>query len=332
LNIFLQSLQYTSIIGEKSEEISKLKDSNQYFQGRFNEMSEKLQKVNEYLISVGGAVQPVSDNKKEFLLPENIKESDLSKKDKHTLNSLKGASFVLLDIEHYVTTRSKKIESAISLTGLVMKSENNKLIIQKIHSLEKNSTSLENKGDNDTQDLERAIIEKQNSPLYDQEAVAAFAGNFDKLIALEKLAKVVPLGLPMKNFYLSSGFGGRSDPITHFHATHQGLDLIGVKHERIFAPSQGKVVLAGKFSNYGNAVVIDHGFGITTLYGHLSSIKVREGQFVKKGETIALQGSTGRSTGEHLHYEVRYKNIALNPKKFIDAGSYLSKQQYYVNS
>jgi len=95
------------------------------------------------------------------------------------------------------------------------------------------------------------------------------------------------------------------------------------------------VILAGKFSDYGTAIVIDHGFGITTRYGHLSQIKVQEGQVVKQGEVIALQGNTGRSTGSHLHYEVRYKDIPLNPRKFLEAGDILfndEKAPSHVNS
>jgi murein DD-endopeptidase MepM/ murein hydrolase activator NlpD len=127
----------------------------------------------------------------------------------------------------------------------------------------------------------------------------------------------------MKNYYMSSGFGTRIDPITRRHTPHRGLDFVGPNRERIISPSSGKVILARWFSDYGNAIVIDHGNGITTRYGHLSKIKVTEGQRVNTGQVIALQGSTGRSTGQHLHYEVRYRNVPLNPKKFIEAGKTL---------
>ncbi len=96
-----------------------------------------------------------------------------------------------------------------------------------------------------------------------------------------------------------------------------------------------RVIFAGKKNGYGSAVIISHGYKITTLYGHLSTIKVRVGQSVGKGEIIAQQGSTGRSTGEHLHYEVRYKNIPLNPRKFLEAGDQLLNDENnskYVSS
>lgn len=134
----------------------------------------------------------------------------------------------------------------------------------------------------------------------------------------------MPFGKPMKNYHISSSYGTRIDPITGRKARHRGLDFVGVDKEPIISPSDGKVILAGKYSEYGNAVVIDHGFGITTRYGHLSEIKVRKGQIVKTGEVIALQGNSGRSTGPHLHYEVRYKKSPLNPSKFLEAGKFLS--------
>jgi len=158
-----------------------------------------------------------------------------------------------------------------------------------------------------------------------------FNSEIDYLMVLERLANIMPLSRPMKNYYISSSFGRRADPITRRHALHHGLDFVGVTNEKIVSPSLGKVVLAGKFSNYGNAVVIDHGFGITTRYGHLAMVKVGTGQIVKKGDVIAIQGNTGRSTGPHLHYEVRYKNIPLNPKKFLEAGDALFNNEKTIN-
>ena len=141
---------------------------------------------------------------------------------------------------------------------------------------------------------------------------------------LEKLTKTLPLSKPMKRYYISSGFGHRVDPITHRLTPHRGLDFVGAYQEKVISPSSGKVVLARRFSDYGNAIVIDHGNGVTTRYGHLSKIKVLEGKRVEMGEVIGLQGSTGRSTGSHLHYEVRYKNVPLNPRKFLEAGEILN--------
>ena len=132
---------------------------------------------------------------------------------------------------------------------------------------------------------------------------------------LEKLAQALPFNRPMKNYYISSTFGVRVDPITRQYHHHAGLDFVGASNEKIISPSSGKVILAGKFSDYGNAVVIDHGYGITTRYGHLSTIKVKQGDFVEQGQVIANQGNTGRSTGAHLHYEVMVNGHFVDPMR-----------------
>ena len=124
----------------------------------------------------------------------------------------------------------------------------------------------------------------------------------------------------MKNYYVSSIFGKRVDPIKRVFAKHNGMDFAGKSGEKIISPSAGRVIFAGKFSSYGNTLIIDHGYGLTTRYGHLSRINVGVGDDVKKEQVIATQGTTGRSTGPHLHYEVRYNNVPLNPKKFLQAG------------
>ena len=171
-----------------------------------------------------------------------------------------------------------------------------------------------------------ALSEKQISdPEFIERQIeqAKFNSEIEYLMVLEKLTKALPLGQPMKNYYISSGFGTRVDPITHRHTPHRGLDFVGVSREKVISPSPGKVILARWFSDYGNAVVIDHGYGVTTRYGHLSKIKVSEGEKIKMGRVLGLQGSTGRSTGSHLHYEVRYRNVPLNPKRFLEAGEIL---------
>jgi murein DD-endopeptidase MepM/ murein hydrolase activator NlpD len=125
----------------------------------------------------------------------------------------------------------------------------------------------------------------------------------------------------MKNYYISSNFGQRIDPITKKKAMHRGTDFVGsTLNENIITSSPGKVIFAGRFHNYGNMVAIDHGFDVKTRYAHLDKIKVKKGDFVEKGQVIGTQGNTGRSTGHHLHYEIRYKNKAIDPKKFLKVG------------
>jgi murein DD-endopeptidase MepM/ murein hydrolase activator NlpD len=117
--------------------------------------------------------------------------------------------------------------------------------------------------------------------------------------------------------WVTSDFGQRLDPYTADRIMHQGLDIAAPHGKEVFSPSDGTVVYAGLEGGYGNVIVIDHGYGIKTRYGHLSKIVVKAGVKVKRGELIATVGNTGRSTGPHLHYEVRVNGIPQNPRKFI---------------
>lgn len=307
INLFYQSVQYNKLINEKSQEIARLNNVNEYFETEFSNINEKLHKVNNYLLSITGQATPASDQKRPLSLPKNIQEQDLSKSDKHTLNEIKSAIDSLYDIRQSANMRIEKIEKTISLTGLRIKKS--KYI--------RDNQNIGGQGG--------PLVELDSSSFSQAKKMDTlkFSKEIDRLIMLEKLTQVMPLSRPIRSYFISSGFGTRVDPITGGLARHQGLDFVGPSHEKIISPSNGRVILAGRYSDYGNAVVIDHGFGITTRYGHLSAVKVQKGQLVKKGDLIALQGSTGRSTGQHLHYEVRYKNTPLNPRKFLEAGDSL---------
>lgn len=117
--------------------------------------------------------------------------------------------------------------------------------------------------------------------------------------------------------WVTSDFGQRLDPYTADRVMHQGLDIAAPHGKEVTSPSDGTVVFAGLEGGYGNVIVIDHGYGIKTRYGHLAKILVKAGDKVKRGALIAAVGNTGRSTGPHLHYEVRVNGIPQNPRKFI---------------
>jgi murein DD-endopeptidase MepM/ murein hydrolase activator NlpD len=117
--------------------------------------------------------------------------------------------------------------------------------------------------------------------------------------------------------YLSSGFGNRVDPFTGQRDFHPGIDISTPEGAKVTAPADGVVVSCGQKGAYGNAIIIDHGFGIITRYGHLAAFNVRPGQRVKRGDIIAFVGNTGRSTSPHLHYEVWINDQNENPIHFI---------------
>ena len=149
--------------------------------------------------------------------------------------------------------------------------------------------------------------------------------NLDRLAALRELMNNLPLGMPIAEAESESPFGHRIDPFTGHLAFHSGLDLAGPIGSKIYSTAEGTITYAGINGGYGNSIDIDHGFGIITRFGHLSQILVKEGQVVHKGDIIGIQGSTGRSTGPHLHYEVRYHDQPMNPVNFLDAGHYVSQ-------
>lgn len=116
---------------------------------------------------------------------------------------------------------------------------------------------------------------------------------------------------------LSSGFGWRVHPVFGYGRMHSGLDLCAPTGTPIYAAAAGRVLQSGWYSGYGNAVLVDHGNGLVTLYGHCSSLAVGAGTFVRKGQTIAYVGSTGVSTGPHLHYEVQVNGTPVDPTPYL---------------
>ena len=117
--------------------------------------------------------------------------------------------------------------------------------------------------------------------------------------------------------WVTSGFGFRTNPFTGLTQMHEGLDISNREGTPVIAPANGIVSATGKDLSYGNAVAISHGFGVTTRFYHLSKILVGAGQKVKRGDIVAEVGTTGKSTGPHLHYEVRVNGIPVNPVRYI---------------
>jgi len=146
----------------------------------------------------------------------------------------------------------------------------------------------------------------------------------DKLLALETLlqqnqlsSKLLPSIPPVNEGMSSSNFGWRLDPFTGAGAMHEGVDYMVGEGTPIHASAGGVVAYADLHPQYGNMVEIDHGKGIITRYAHASKLLVQVGQVVRRGDKIAEVGSTGRSTGNHLHFEVRYQGVAQNPVRFL---------------
>lgn len=150
-------------------------------------------------------------------------------------------------------------------------------------------------------------------------ALDALAEKLDRMERLERSLLAMPLSSPAASMLMSSGYGYRHDPFTGAGAFHAGLDFKGPIGTPIYAASNGRVSFVGVQSGYGNTVEIDHGHGIITRYAHLSGFDVTLGAVVGAGSQIARMGNSGRSTGPHLHFEVRINGSAVDPRRFLEA-------------
>ena len=159
----------------------------------------------------------------------------------------------------------------------------------------------------DTFGLLRSVLEGLESRLHDVRSTV------DKRNAL---AAATPSIWPAHG-WLSSGMGPRRDPVTGDADYHPGLDIAGDKGQPVYATAAGRVAHAGYQGAYGNLIVIEHGFGLETKYGHLSRFTVKQGERVKRGDVIGTVGATGRATGNHLHYEVLANGRLLNPLQLL---------------
>lgn len=147
--------------------------------------------------------------------------------------------------------------------------------------------------------------------------------SLQRLDGIAKTAAYIPSGRPVDKLVLTSNFGVRSDPFNRSARMHKGIDIPGPIGTPIHATADGIISRAGWASGYGNLVQISHGSGMETRYGHMSKLLVAENSYVKRGQIIGLMGSTGRSTGSHLHYEVRVDGAAINPLPFVAGPDYL---------
>ncbi len=145
------------------------------------------------------------------------------------------------------------------------------------------------------------------------------AALLDRLAAMESTLRNIPSGRPTAAPMETSSYGFRRDPFNGMAAFHAGIDFPGRHGQPILAASAGRVIAAGVRNGYGNCIDVDHGHGIVTRYAHLSRYDTRVGDSVARGQQIGRMGSTGRSTGTHLHFEVRINGAAVNPRPFLEA-------------
>ncbi len=147
-----------------------------------------------------------------------------------------------------------------------------------------------------------------------------FAVLESRLLEKKVRDRLLPTTLPVKDAALGSSFGFRSDPIAGLRAMHEGLDFTADTGTPVVAAADGVILSAGYHPDFGNVIDIDHGDGLSSRYAHLSRIDAKQGALVKRGELIGAVGTTGRSTGAHLHFEVRMLGVAQDPALFLKKG------------
>jgi murein DD-endopeptidase MepM/ murein hydrolase activator NlpD len=145
---------------------------------------------------------------------------------------------------------------------------------------------------------------------------ASFGDVFEKLQDKQEMLNHTPSIMPVGGF-VSRGIGMQTNPITGFYQMHNGLDIAAERGTPIHAPAMGRVLSAGWETGLGNTIFLDHGFGLVSVYGHLSLIKVRKGDTINRNDVIGLVGSTGNSTGPHLHYEIHKNGSIVDPRHFF---------------
>ncbi len=159
-----------------------------------------------------------------------------------------------------------------------------------------------------------ALTRKVKLELYSYEDI------YDKIQENSDRIKLIPTIRPVNGGYLNAGFGYRRDPFDRVNRFHYGLDITVNKGSPVYAPADGVVKSAKYMGGFGRSLKIDHGFGYTTFYAHLSKFNIKSGKRIKRGDIIGYSGNTGRSTGPHLHYEVHYYGKPQNPLDYFFSG------------
>ena len=314
-------LAYGDIISEKERELWTTSVTNGNLQYQMADLHNNLEDLNKYFSDLQ-KYEEISDKKAPAAPSKNDEVSEaepVSHKRVMAANTRQDpqreAQRILSTINTKVKQRISSLENVMGSTGIAFKKilENN-TTLQQAMTARRPSVSKTAQG---------GPFIPDNSAMPYALDKAAFSADIHYLLALEKALHAMPVASPLTHYYITSHFGRRVDPMRRVRAIHQGLDMVGKQGARVYSSAAGKVVFAGVNGAYGRFIEIDHGSGISTRYGHLSKIFVEEGLNIKKGQVVGLQGSSGRSTGSHLHYEVRFEGRPLDPYQFLKAGQYV---------
>ena len=281
--------QQASVVEEKIRQIA---DGEKWLE---NEDLEEQVTVREALLQRDRALSERNELvSKISALEESVKQLETSEIE------------ILNQVEKISAKEMEKIKEALSEINKSMKKQNK--YFNPLANSKKDSTG--GKFEADIPSVENKELSKKMQEVFSLINDVAY---------YKEVMKSVPVGKPVWSYWLSSPFGKRSDPFNKKSAAHKGVDLASNKGNKIKTMAKGKVVRSEWNGGYGNYVEIDHGNGFKTKYAHLNKAYVKKGQYVEQGESIGEVGSSGRSTGPHLHYEVLFNGTPVDPMTFIKA-------------
>lgn len=317
---------YENVISQKDREIWSKNVTNEGLQYQMADLHQNLADLNKYFENIrqldqlsqkspvkAGLMASNGDTK----VSDIVREKDASGKATSNANNVQQ---ILFNIRSKVVGRISSLENVIGMTGLNLKkvAENNPEFRNAMMSAPRQSEA--GVGDRNHQGGPYIPADGKAGAIFNQDE---FESQINYLMQLEKVISSIPVSSPLKEYKISSSFGNRVDPMHGGAAIHTGMDLTSAYKSKVYSSAPGVVSFADVSGAYGRLVEINHGSGITTRYGHLDRILVREGEVIKRGQLVGLQGNSGRSTGTHLHYEVRLNDQAINPANFLEAGKYV---------
>ena len=303
-------MAYQGIIAKKEIEVMRSNMENQELQQLYDSLQGEMQGMNSFLDELKKTTQ-VSPKAAPAHVENPDKQSSLRSAEmlRAQMVELKGG------VSQKLVGYTAKMEATITSAGLKLEP-----IIRKHGLVKMRALALKGSMYDEKNAVGGPYIpvstggERAGDPLREQ---------MDYLMALSKIIREIPLGRPIESHHITSGYGVREDPFTEGQAMHTGVDFQGPYGTPIHATAPGNIIFAGRAGGYGNMVEISHGNGITTRYGHMKDILVHNGQHVEFGSIIGTEGSTGRSSGPHVHYEVRVDHQPQNPVLFLRAGGHV---------
>lgn len=294
------------ILDLKNNQISNLNTINANLEKNLNTTNKALEDVKYYFNVLNEYDRFNAINTKSLSTKQFLEKSDVENEKYVALSPLLDrTNNELNNIDNIIDNRIENLENFVNKVGIGQKDLEN---IYRVNYKEKQSTNTE-----------KTLIEKNS--VIKKDSTDFFKKKVDYMIYLENFINKLPLSEPITNYRYTSKFGFRNHPFDHETKFHRGVDMAGPINITVRSPSDGKVLFAGVKYGYGNYIKIDHGNNITTEYGHLKKFLVKSGDVIKRGQGIGIQGNTGRSTGPHLHYEVKFNKKPLDPKYFIENGN-----------